>query len=353
MNPNSVLIGMSGGVDSTVAAIKLRNAGMEVQGVHLMLWKWQQDARQFQQEIQKMDALSKKIEIPIVYYDAKDEFHQIIVQDMQEKLRMGLTPNPCVRCNPNIKFKLLNKLSRQYRIQYISTGHYGKVQKKSDGSYAIYKARDLSKDQSYFLCYLNQDILQKIIFPLGNTTKSENMDFALRMGLNVVNERESQDLCFLAENKYLDFLKGIGKDLINTGKIVDSQGNDLGEHQGLAFYTVGQRKGIRISAKEPYYVIKKDIDKNLLVIGHKDEIGFDQMKVKDVNWIHGHPVYSLDCLVKIRYRSREYPVVVKKMDDDSYLVKFRTKIRDLTPGQYAVFYEKDEMIGGGEIFEVY
>jgi tRNA-specific 2-thiouridylase len=349
----TVLVGMSGGVDSTIAAFRLRDMGMEVQGIHFLLWKWQTNISEEDKEKKRIDQLCKQIDIPIFHYDARELFHQTIVINQKEKLKKGLTPNPCIRCNPFIKFKLLDIIAREKGIDYIATGHYAINRKKPAEKFGVFRARDTSKDQTYFLCYLTQNFLGKTIFPLGESLKIDNYAMAGELGLDFSGKRESQDLCYLGENLYERFLDDIRSELHNPGDIVDINRSILGQHEGLAYFTIGQRKGIRIPAEEPYYVIHKDILKNQLVVGHKDDIGYRGIKIKDVNWISGEKPNKKNLFVKIRYQSKINSCEIIRLDEDTYSIIFDEAVRDPAPGQYAVFYDGEELIGGGEIVEVF
>jgi tRNA-specific 2-thiouridylase len=256
----------------------------------------------------------------------------------------------CIRCNPLVKFKLLLDYANEHDLEAISTGHYARIRQNADGSYSLLRAIDLSKDQSYMLCYLNQEILSKTLFPLGYTAKTDNKRIAKEMGLSVSDEPESQDLCFVNKNSYQDYIKQFSPEILKPGNIINVRGEILGRHAGLALYTIGQRKGIKIASKEAYYVIDKDISNNRLVVGYQSELGKKEMLVEQVNWISGIPPVSDVCDVKIRYRSKLNKCrIVECKESNNYMVYFNEPIRDITPGQYAVFYQEDEMLGGGMI----
>jgi len=353
INKKNVLVGMSGGVDSTIAVILLKNQGYQVTGLHLLLWKMNEDSLNEKKEIGKLNELCDELKIPIIHYDVKELFYKTIILDQKNKLLKGLTPNPCIRCNPLIKFNLLEKIAKEKAIQFIATGHYATV-KKVKNTFGIFKAKDQTKDQTYFLSNLGQNTLSKTLMPLGDTLKKDNIEMASKcLGVEFSSGNESQDLCFLGENRYEEFLNRFDDEISKPGDILDINGNKLGEHIGLAHYTIGQRKGIRIPAGKPYYVVKKDIECNQIVVGHANEISFTGVNIVNVNWVRGEPDPKKSYHVKIRYRAKDSACYLRKDDDNKYSIKFNKTIRDPAPGQFAVLYDENELLGGGEISEVY
>lgn len=346
---NRVVVAISGGVDSATAAWLLQSQGYEVLGVYFNLWKWQEEKNNNEKQREKTRKVSREIGIPIEIVDARQKFKSLIINDFVKKLELGLTPNPCVRCNPLIKFKLLQDFAESNGTSKIATGHYAIIRKKIDGKMAIYKARDKNKDQTYFLGYLSQSILGNTIFPLGETFKEDNYKIARSLGLSASEDEESKDLCFLDEKDYVEFLKGFTPKILSTGEILNTLGKVIGQHEGLALFTIGQRKGIGISSPKPLYVIEKKVKENQLIVGPAEELGLDVMKVENVSWISGENIDEISCNVKIRYRSSDHPCEVVRSDDKSYNVMFSSKIRDITPGQFAAFYREDELIGAGMI----
>jgi tRNA-specific 2-thiouridylase len=350
---NEVALAFSGGVDSTIAAYKLSQAGYHIHAVHFDFWKWVQAGKPQSagDEIaHRFNELEAIVDITAAEMDARQIMRSVVVEDFQRQLMIGRTPSPCIRCNPLVKFKLLLKYADQHSIRKIATGHYARVRQDSAGKFTLHKAADLSKDQSYMLCYLDQAILSRVIFPLGDTTKTDNRALAEQLGLPVSQQSDSQDLCFLNGASYNDFVRHFTPEILEPGDIVDTQGNLLGRHDGLALYTIGQRKGIRIASTAAYYVVEKDIPHNRLIVGYLEELGKARMQVDNVHWISGIERENLLCDVKIRYRSKLYKArVTKQESEQKYLVEFDQKLRDITPGQYAVFYKGDEVLGGGMI----
>jgi len=345
-----VALAVSGGIDSAVSAYLLKEMGYEVVGVHFKFWEWENDATSLSSFKKGLiDDIKEKIGFKIEILEYEDLFKKTVVNKFLSELSNGRTPNPCVICNPLMKFRLLKDYAVKEKIAYISTGHYARVKYDHDGFFILKKGVDFQKDQSYMLSYLNQELLSRIIFPLGETYKKDNMNLGKKLGLKTIEFGESQDLCFVSTDHYKQFVSESIPDLIHPGDIVDTSGKKIGQHEGLAFYTIGQRKGIKVSAEEPYYVIRKDTMRNKLVVGHINEWGGDQMVVINLNWIHHEPITPFKCNVKIRYRAPSIGCNIEKMNNNKFQVKLSRKMRDITPGQYAVFYTEDEVLGGGKI----
>ena len=345
-----VALGFSGGVDSTLAAIKLTELGYQVHAVHLNLWKWG-DAESGEKTFQQHSVeLQQAAGVELASIDASGDMRRLVIEDFNRQLSLGNTPSPCVRCNPQVKFRLLLDYADEHSLPYIATSHYARIKRTDEGQYQLLCAADHSKDQSYMLCYLNQEILSRTLFPLGESHKSEIKQSAHALGLSVSNEPESQDLCFLNKHSYHEFIQHFSPDILVPGEIVDQQGNVLGKHEGLALYTIGQRKGIRVAAEEAYYVVEKDTTGNRLVVGFLHELGKMKMRVEKVNWISGSLPDEWDCDVKIRYRAKMVPARIERLQNsDSYNVTFQKAMRDITPGQFAVFYQGERVLGGGMI----
>lgn len=346
-----IALAFSGGVDSSIAAIKLAKAGFDVHAIYLKFWKWKDNETYLQNLKKTVQDIESQVKITFSLIDAAEIMRETVVDDFINQLKIGMTPSPCIRCNPLIKFRLLLHYADEHSIEKIATGHYARVIQAKDGESLLYRAKDKSKDQSYMLCLLTQSILSRTVFPLGEFTKNEIVAYAKELELIVSEQPESQDLCFLNQYSYNDFIEHFSPDILIPGKIVDQSGKELGQHNGLPLYTIGQRKGIRIASSAPYYVIEKDIAGNRLIVGHLSELGRDKMRVDQVNWISGVEILNIECDVKIRYRSKLFKGIVEKCNDGSYSVQFSEKLRDITPGQYAVFYKGDNVLGGGMIME--
>jgi tRNA-specific 2-thiouridylase len=347
-----VLVAMSGGVDSTIAAWKLKEDGYHVTGIHFRFWKWQGIDADYENEVIRLQRLADQIGINLIEVDAREGFKSEVIGQMLDQLGKGLTPNPCIHCNPSMKFSKLMEHADEGLIDLIATGHYVITKGNTDGRVGVYKASDHSKDQSYFLCRLDQKVFRRSIFPLGDTNKVENIQLAAELGLSFEDNPESQDLCFLTNQSYANFINTELPDIMMPGEIRDTSGKVIGLHRGLPNYTIGQRKGIEIAAEKPYFVVFKDSEHNELIVGSAEDLKFRQMKVAGVNWISGNLADHLFCNVKIRYRSPDYECEITRIAHSDYSVNFSQDIRDITPGQYAVFYNDDEMLGGGMIQSV-
>ncbi|MGB9847652.1 MAG: tRNA 2-thiouridine(34) synthase MnmA [Minisyncoccia bacterium] len=341
-----VVVGLSGGIDSAVAAKLLQEKDFDVVGVHLKLWNEKKDILKKREELVKK--ITKKLKIPLIIVNAQQEFLNYTIKQFLNELKRGRTPNPCVDCNYFVKFSLLDKIAKKIKAKYLATGHYARI-KKENGIFYLLKGKDNEKDQSYFLWRLNQKLLKKIIFPLGEFQKNEVKKMAEFWGLNFKkNYSESQDLCFV--NNLEKFIEQKLKK--QTGAIIDLTTNKIiGKHPGVYFFTIGQRKNIRVPGPEPYYVIKKDAKKNLLFVAPasaKKSFQNNYCQLEKVNFILPQIKLPLRCGVKIRYKTKMLPATLYKKDG-AYFLQFKKPVQFLTPGQSAVFYQKDKVIGGGVI----
>jgi len=338
-----VIIAMSGGVDSSVAAALLKKAGFDVIGVFMKFWHPESKNRCCSAESEKRArSVAKKINIPFYIFNFEKDFKKKIVDSFLKINKEGRTPNPCVVCNKEIKFGLLLEKALKLGAEYIATGHYAR---KSDCK--LLKGKDKNKDQSYFLWKLNQKQLERVLFPVGSYTKPEVRVLARKFNLSVAETPESQEICFV-QTTVNEFLRKYIK--TKPGKIVDINGKIIGEHQGLWFYTIGQRKGLKISSDKPYYVLNKNIKNNTLIVTQeeKDLLG-KELTITGVNWISGkEPKFPISVIAKVRYRNKGTGAVVKK-EKGKIKVIFKKSQRAITPGQSAVFYKGQELLGGGII----
>jgi len=340
-NKKRVIAAMSGGVDSSVVAAILKNRGYNVVGVFINMGKHSNsiDARK----------VAKILNIPFYILNVQNEFKKRVVDYFIKENKKGNTPNPCVECNRYIKFKFLMEKALQLKADYVATGHYARIKKGlpvgRQENYKLLTAKDTKKDQSYFLWTLKQNQLKKILFPIGNYTKEEVRRLAKKIKLPVAEKRGSQDVCFTVPRQSFQ---------AKAGPIITTEGEKKGKHKGLAFYTIGQRKGIEVEGVGPFYVVNKDFKKNALIVGQSDfnEALFKkEMIVKNVNWLGGKP-FSGKCKVKIRSMAK--PVPARVMNYESRIkncvkIIFNENQRAITSGQSAVFYSKDEVLGGGVI----
>ncbi len=329
-----VAVALSGGVDSSVAAALLKKQGFDVLGFHMRLWKVKDNKKQQQETEQRVKQVGEVLDIPIKIFDFKKEFKDCVVNYFIDSYKKGITPNPCVVCNAKIKFGLLMKKAKELGCDFLATGHYAQVKNGR-----LFKARFEQKDQSYFLWQLSQKQLTKILFPLGEIeSKQKVRDLAKEFGLPTAKTSESNDVCFLQNTNLNEFLESRIK--TNKGKIVSVDGKVLGEHNGLWFYTIGQRKGIGFSAG-PWFVAGKDIKKNTLIVSQNEKDLFRKELIsQEANWISGtEPRLPLQVLAKIRYGSLPSVAIIKeKIRPKKYKIIFNKPQRAITPGQSVVFY---------------
>jgi tRNA-specific 2-thiouridylase len=341
-----VFIAMSGGVDSSVSAYLLKEAGYEVAGIHLQLYpKPKEAAEKASSELEKTCRLLK---IPLHYLNLETEFLTRIIGPFCREYENGRTPNPCIQCNRNIKFGLLLEKVRALGGDFLATGHYAQIEKSAD-LFLLKKGRDISKDQSYFLHVLGQKELARVIFPVGGMLKTQVKKLAAELGLPAAEKRESQDICFIPDNDSRAFLAAH----LNTspGEIVDGRGNVLGQHKGLAFYTIGQRQGMGVAAPQPLYVQKMEKSTNRLVVGQKTQLYSDNLTAVCVNWVAGPPPENgLAVTARVRYRAKEAQALLQ-IEDNRVCVRFAEPQWAITPGQSVVFYQGDVVLGGGVIEE--
>lgn len=373
-NKIKVAVGLSGGVDSSVAAKILVDQGYDVIGFMMKFWSdatcgvSRDNACCDQKSVEDAKRVAEKIGIPVYLIDAREQFKLDVADYFVDEYKNLRTPNPCVVCNKKIKFGWFLDFAKSVGCQYVATGHYARIIRGSTNTnYKLLKGIDSKKDQSYFLHQLDQEQLSHVIFPVGEYTKEHVRALAKGWGLPVAEKRESQEVCFIMDKDYRDFLRRqIPAEYFKPGKIVDKSGNIVGKHDGLINYTIGQRKGIEQIInpnvkcqmsnekldKQPLYVIGFDIEKNELIVGSDEEIFKKEMTVRDVAWIN--PEFELEAKnplsvsVKIRYRSEAAPAIIK-IEDDKIKVIFKESQRAITPGQSAVFYDDEEVLGGGVI----
>jgi len=351
----TIAVAMSGGVDSLTAAFLLKRQGYPVFGIHFITG-YESDAQCRGACIdpvqEKFTRFGEQIGIQATVIDCRAEFKAGVVDYFVNTYFSGHTPNPCLTCNPKIKFgTVLNQVIKQ-GAERLATGHYARVQADDTGKFHLLKGVDPRKDQSYFLARLTQQQLAKACFPLGNFKKSEVKRLARTEGLRPLLESESQDVCFIKDESYQRFLAAQPGFESAAGPIVDRNGNTIGQHRGLHRFTIGQRRGINCPAAEPYYVIRIDRETNRLVVGSKQDLFRSECRVVDINWIQAVPDTPKKVYTRVRYRSAAVPSIVIPEDARSAIVRFETPQAAVTPGQGAVFYQKDEILGGGWIDSV-
>ncbi|WP_435548296.1 MnmA/TRMU family protein [Desulfobacterium sp. N47] len=347
-----IAIALSGGVDSLVAAYLLKNQGYDVTGIHFITGYEHgkvQDSGKNNPELQKITQLAKQIEINIEFFDCRTQFKQIVINYFTQTYKAGKTPNPCIICNQSIKFGVVLEFAKKIGCTFLATGHYAGKMTGRDGMFHLLKGADTKKDQSYFLSMLSQKQLSCAIFPLYGFTKKEVIRLSEEKGLHPAVQKESQDICFIKDNDYADFLIRETGFSPNDGIIVDINGKRIGNHKGIHQFTVGQRRGINCPAPEPYYVISIDADANSVVVGSKNDLLTKHCKAANINWIAKSYTTELKVCTRIRYRNKEVPSVLFPEPGNCATIEFESPQSAVTPGQCAVFYIGDEVIGGGFI----
>jgi tRNA-specific 2-thiouridylase len=346
---DKVVVALSGGVDSSVAAALLKQQGYDVLGLTLRLWTDPAHPPLSDSETAARRT-ADTLGIPLHVIDIRDMFYHQIVQFFLDEYGRAVTPNPCVRCNRLVKWGVLLEQALALGAHHLATGHYARKRTTTDGRQELLRALDHSKDQTYVLHVLTQERLERALFPVGEYPKSEIRVMARNFGLQAAERSDSQDLCFLSGEDYRDFIRRNAPQIARPGPIQDRAGKVLGEHQGLAYYTIGQRKGLGVQSPVPLYVLARDAATNTLVIGVAAELGSSALTARSVNWIAGAaPPEPFRAQVKTRYTAREAWALVTPLEGDRVDVLFDVPQRDITAGQAAVFYADDVVLGGGLI----
>ncbi|MDF1592512.1 MAG: tRNA 2-thiouridine(34) synthase MnmA [Desulfobacterales bacterium] len=352
-------IAISGGVDSMMAAYRLRQQGHAVIGIHFLTGYETALSSPSTENLSQdrkntiaagISELAGRLEIPFRILDLSSQFKEDVIRYFIDGYEKGRTPNPCMVCNPQIKFGALLDFARTLGAECLATGHYARIRTDDSGRCHLLRGVDRTKDQSYFLAFLRQDQLCRAVFPLGEFTKTAVKEMAALNGLKPLSSDESQDICFIKGLSYGEFLARQPNFTPQPGPIADVDGNVIGRHNGLHLFTIGQRRGINCPSSEPYYVLEIDKPQNRLIVGFEKDLGALQCRVTDINWINGMPPPApLKVKTRVRYRHSAAPSVVTPIDDRTAAVTFDEAEAAITPGQGAVFYQGDEVLGGGWI----
>lgn len=349
------LIGMSGGVDSSVAAYLTMQAGFSCIGATMRLYTGQ-DLEQScckQEDVQDARAVADRLGIPFHVFDLSKDFQEQVMDHFVSSYEQGLTPNPCVECNRHLKFDLFLQQALQLGCTHIVTGHYARISQSPSGRYLLQKAVDTAKDQSYFLFRLTQQQLQHTRFPLGELTKAEARAIAEQCGFLNAKKRDSQDICFVPDGDYVAFLQRYTKKNYPCGNYLDLQGNIVGQHKGAIAYTLGQRKGLNLAMGSPVYVCGKDMHRNTVTVGPNEALFHTTLLANDWTWIAIDGLTQpLRVMAKARSRMAEQPATVYPEANGTATVVFDEPQRALTPGQAVVLYDGDTVIGGGTIIQI-
>ncbi len=355
MEKQRIAVAMSGGIDSCITALLLQDQGFDIVGITLQLW----DSGEIQQgccsskSVDEARAFAEKIGVPHYVVDVKDAFKACVVRNFVNEYMNARTPNPCVVCNPNVKWKYILQKAEELGCEKIATGHYAQIS-SANGRYFVTRGVDLSKDQSYVMWQLSQEQLSKTIFPLGKYKKSEIKELAEKHGFtDLVKKSESQEICFIPDDDYRGFLRSYVQDIdsiVKKGIYVSMDGKKLGEHEGFPFYTIGQRKGLGIALGVPAYVQAVDKETNTITIGFRDDLLTKELYVSNLHFSKYEDFDHVQQLtVKIRYNTQPAPCSVEKQENGWYKVSFENPVWAVTPGQSAVFYDDEDLLAGGVI----
>ncbi|HEY3115267.1 MAG TPA: tRNA 2-thiouridine(34) synthase MnmA [Chloroflexota bacterium] len=356
MVSETVLVGMSGGVDSSVAAALLVDQGYRVIGITLNVWPEGEEVPVIEREdaccalgaVEDARRVCALLGVPHYTVNFRDTFHRQVIDNFVDEYRKGRTPNPCVRCNQFIKFDALLAKANALGAELVATGHYARIDRTQSGRWALRKALDTSKDQTYVLYVMSQERLARTLFPLGELSKERTRAIAHELRLHVAGKPESQEICFVPTRNYRDYLRTHAEDTLRPGPIVDQSGQVRGEHQGIPLYTLGQRKGLGIASERPLFVTSIQADTNTVVIGDESDLYCSEAYAEDVHWMAdeglGGPVRVL---AKARYKAAPAWATIEPGDGARARIQFDEPQRALTPGQTIVFYDDDWVLGGG------
>ncbi|MFH1684197.1 MAG: tRNA 2-thiouridine(34) synthase MnmA [Candidatus Margulisiibacteriota bacterium] len=349
-----IVVAMSGGVDSSVAAALLKEQGHDLIGITMQVWPAKKSFGGCcsLEAVNDAKSVADRLNIPHYTLNFRDVFQEKVIDNFVEEYKNGRTPNPCIRCNQFIKFDHLVRKAKEFGAEYVATGHYARIvnsELRTPNS-KLLKGLDKKKDQAYVLYMMSQESLAHTLYPLGDLTKDQVRKIAKDMDLPVAEKAESQEICFVEDDDYGRFLKEVYPEAVKPGPILDKNGNIVGMHGGIAFYTLGQRKGVGAHKGLPKYVVEIDREKNLIVIGDQEDTLGKELIADQVNYVSGEaPSKALEVTAKIRYNSPEEDAILYPMGEGKAKVEFKKHQRSITPGQSVVFYKGEEVLGGGII----
>jgi len=356
MHKTRVLIGMSGGVDSSVAAHLMLAQGYDCMGATMRLYDGMDDSSTCcgLDDVEDARAVAQKMGIRHSVFNFKTDFEEKVIQDFISAYEQGLTPNPCIQCNRHLKFRKLLHRAQELGFDYVVSGHYARIRRDAKtGRFLLYKAADRAKDQTYFLACLDQEQLSHILFPLGELTKDQVRSIAEDQGFVNARKRDSQDICFVPDGDYVRFMKNWTGKTYPAGDYLDLNGKVLGKHQGAVCYTIGQRKGLGIALGQPAYVCRKDMAANTVTLGPNEALFSSALLADNWTWFPFPALEaSLHVTAKIRHSQHETPAIVYPEENGAARVEFETPLRAITPGQAVVLYDGDLVVGGGTIRQV-
>jgi len=351
IRPTRIAVGVSGGVDSAVAALLVRDSGIPAMAVFLRIWHDTLDEKAIahvDSEQALAEEMADQLHMPFTVLDGNEAFRRHVVEHFIQSYAHGETPNPCVHCNRHVRWGFMLSAVRELGASHLATGHYARLRGKEP--IRLLRSSDPGKDQSYMLSFLDQQQLQHALFPIGELSKARVREIARFAGLFAADRPDSQDLCFIGEGGYRSFLERHAPNAFHGGPIFNTNGEEIGRHAGLVNYTVGQRKGIGIAQPHPLYVVAKDVAQNALIVGSRESLGGTSLRAGPMHWVAGHaPALPARLLLRTRYTAPEVIAEVQPVDSNSIHATLANSVPDITPGQAAVLYMGDECLGGGII----